>query len=243
MCFSLPRLTTSLRHCILDKKNSGRRQIQQKWEESWQRVKRGHRNSASSKYSCWFIDLITLNRITLKAKEGIMKILCSRTMGLTWPQHCWWSSSSYMNPQNSEKTLQRAAGGLDLDTNICEIRYGESSTGLEWSRSTNLEDTVTTILLFGKDFESFFLIARSYHTIRYLQHRDFSFRVIKRVANTESSTCHWGHTYSGLRVPYNTKGTITILVSDLETAEHCKLLLGVSEKIPCRHLKQNGTNN
>lgn len=44
----------------------------------------------------------------------------------------------------------------------------------DWSRATNLEDTVSTILLFGKDFESFFLIARSHHTIRQLQNTQIS---------------------------------------------------------------------
>lgn len=88
-------------------------------------------------------------------------------------------------PKDSEETLPCAAGGLDqgpsyLDINICEIRYRESSRGLERSRSTNLEDTVTTILLFGKDFESFFLIARSYHTIRYLQHTEISASMWKK---------------------------------------------------------------
>lgn len=63
----------------------------------------------------------------------------------------------------------------------------------DWSRGTNLEDTVSTILLFGKDFESFFLIARSHHTIRYLQMTEFSFhrRRMKGGAKPESSTCHF----------------------------------------------------
>lgn len=77
--------------------------------------------------------------------------------------------------------------GCYADTNIW---YRESTAGLEGSRTTNLEDTVSTILLFGKDFESFFLIARSYHTIRYLQHRDLSTYVKKRGANTANSPCH-----------------------------------------------------
>lgn len=86
----------------------------------------------------------------------------------------------------------------------------------DWSRGTNLEDTVSTILLFGKDFESFFLIARSHHTIRYLQMTEFSFHrrrmkgglslkappaISREALKTQLS---WG-----LHVSYNSKSTVT----------------------------------
>lgn len=56
------------------------------------------------------------------------------------------------------------------------------SPELGYSRGTNLEDTVSTILLLGKDFQSFFLVARSHHTIRHLQHTEIS-------ASTEEKWC------------------------------------------------------
>lgn len=120
----------------------------------------------------------------------------------------------------------------------------------DWSRGTNLEDTVSTILLFGKDFESFFLIARSHHTIGHLQHTDFSFhrRKMKGGLNLKAPPAISREAHTPLL------GSVHIL----QEQKHCHTMgfspenksqqstvsswQGLVKSTP-DHFQQNGTNN